>query len=210
MKKRAVDTKPKNNRYNLAQVNFVLVCLILACNLYVLILPIIPTIILRNNRHKLKAVACIPYKTYTDTKSSANTIRKDIPSDSRLVIPSLGLDEHIYEGSSPYLVNKGVWARPKGSTPPKGGNTVLVGHRFTYNGPATFYSLDKVAVNDKILIYWGGEEYDYTVRESKVVAATAVDIESATKTPRLTIYTCTPLWSAKDRLVLIATPSEAL
>ena len=196
--------------FSFKRINFILVCLILASNIYVLILPIIPELALHNNRQKLKGVAGIPYKTKTDSQLAVNQKRKDIPSDNRLVIPSLGLDEHIYDGASQYLVNKGVWARPNGSIPPKGGNTVLVGHRFTYSGPATFYSLDKVSVNDKILIYWGGVEYNYTVRESKVVAATAVEIENATKTPRLTIYTCTPLWSAKDRLVLIATPTEAI
>jgi sortase A len=129
-----------------------------------------------------------------------------MPADNRLVIPKIALDQHIYIGKSQYLVNKGPWARPNTSTPPKGGNTVIVGHRFTYSGPATFYSLDKVAAGDTVVLYWHGKEYDYKVARKEVVPATAIEIERPTKDSQLTLYTCTPLWSAKDRLVIIAKP----
>lgn len=156
--------------------------------------------------HQAQANAGLPYQSQLAKGSMG---RKDIPTDSRLVIPKIALDQHIYEGTSPYLVNKGVWARPNTSTPPKGSNTVLVGHRFTYDGPATFYNLDKVAVGDPIVVYWRGKEYDYKVSETKVVPPTAIDVEAPTKDPQLTIYTCTPLWSAKNRLVVVAKPIKA-
>lgn len=186
------------------RINIALVALIVGINLYILSAPFLPQLQLWLNQRRAKAVSGLPYKTQLDTGSSVNDTRADIPQDNRLIIPRLALNEHIYEGSSPYLVNKGVWALPKASTPPMGGNTVLVGHRFTYDGPATFYSLDKVKTGDRIVIYWQSKEFDYQVTSVKVVPATATEIEEPTSEPQLTIYTCTPLWSAKDRLVVVA------
>ena len=83
---------------------------------------------------------------------------------------------------------------------------MLVGHRFTYDGPATFYSLDKVSIGDNIVVYWSSREYDYRVESIKVVPPTAIEVEAPTKDAQLTIYTCTPLWSAKNRLVIVSKP----
>jgi len=187
------------------RVNLALVLAIVGINLYVVTAPMMPQLSLWLHKQHAKSVAGLPYKT--KLASTATTVqRAPIPTDNRLVIPALALDQHVWVGTSPYLVNKGVWARPNTSTPPKGGNTVLVGHRFTYDGPATFYSLDKVAVGDTIVLYWQGKEYDYRVSQTKVVPPTAVEVEAPTAQPQLTIYTCTPLWSAKNRLVVIAMP----
>lgn len=197
------------HEFSYKHLNRLLLALIIVINSYILLLPLLPKIQLVLHKNKLKAVSGLPYKTNLDS-GSTNNKRAEIPKDERLVIPKIALDEKIYQGDSQYLVNKGIWARPKTSTPPKDSNTVLVGHRFTYDGPATLYNLDKVAVGDKIVVYWGGKEYDYEVSETKVVAASAVEIEQASPNPKLTIYTCTPLWSAKDRLVVIATPIGAV
>jgi len=48
----------------------------------------------------------------------------------------------------------------------------------------------------------------YTVDRIKQVTATAVEIEAPTARPTLTLYTCTPLWNPKDRLVVTATLQE--
>lgn len=188
----------------LPQVNLLLIFLILSMNFYVLAAPIIPKFTLWLHQRRLKSVSGLPYTTQLDTSSPASSSRASIPTDDRVVIPKIALDEHIYEGTSKYLINKGVWARPKTSTPPKGSNTVLVGHRFTYDGPQTFYNLDKLRVNDDIVLYWGGKEFDYSVTGIDIVPPTATEIENPTDQPRLTLYTCTPIWSAKNRLVVYA------
>jgi|SRR3989344_350100 len=197
-----IEDKPRSR---LKYANWLLVFLIIAINSYVLLSPLVPQFELWWRKQQTKAVGGLPYKTSLE---SGNNNRKDIPSDNRVVIPKIALDEQIWQGSSPKLLNKGVWARPATSTPPDGSNTVLTGHRFTYDGPATFYSLDKVVKGDKIVLYWQGKEYDYTVTETKVVPPEAIEIEKATKDKQLTVYTCTPLWSAKNRLVVVAKLDE--
>lgn len=124
-----------------------------------------------------------------------------------LVIPKIALDTPIFEGPTVATANKGVWHRPK-SAKPGNSNTVLAGHRFTYTQPkGIFYNLDKLATGDRIALFWNGMTYTYTVHNTKVVPPSDTDIEQPTATETLTLYTCTPLWSAKNRLVVTAVRS---
>lgn len=118
------------------------------------------------------------------------------------------LQQPIHEGDKAAL-NKGVWHTPLSSAPDKGGNVVLTGHRFTYGGPAVFYHLDKVKQGDEIVLYWHKQKYRYQVEQVLVVPPSAAEVIAPTGQPRLTIYTCTPLVTAKNRLVIQAKPLEA-
>lgn len=128
-----------------------------------------------------------------------------IPKDNRLVIPSIDLDQPIYEGQSIYTVNKGVWIRPNASTPDHGSNTVMVGHRLTYTNPrGVFYFLDKIQLGDPIEVDWHGQAYIYKARQIVEASPQDTSVEAPSSSAELTLYTCTPLWSLKDRLVVIA------
>ena len=186
----------------LTNVNRLLIVLIVLINGYILVLPVLPQIDFWHRQQQAKALAGLPYKTVL---THDNKTRASIPTDNRLVIPALAINEHIYTGESPYLVNKGVWSKPNASTPPQGSNTVLVAHRFTYSGKSIFYYLNKLNPGDKVVVYWQGKEYDYTIKSSSVVPATQVSVEDPTKQAELTLYTCTPLWHPVDRLVYVAT-----
>ena len=189
-------------------VNWFLVFLILTINGYVLLSPLLPQIELWWRKRQSQGVGGLPYQTRLDGDSDKNNKRGEVPKDARLVIPKLALNEHIWQGDNRWLLNKGPWLRPKTSTPPNGSNTVVTGHRFTYDGPSTFYSLDKLGKGDKVVVYWDSQEYDYTITETKVVPPKALEVEEPTTEKILTLYTCTPLWSAKDRLVVVAKLDE--
>lgn len=150
-----------------------------------------------------------PIKSVVPARAVVIQPPKSAPAQTDgLRIPRLSLDEVIYQGDI-YSLNKGVWHIPYTSTPDKGGNTVLVGHRFTYAGPAVFYHLDKLQKYDHIGVWWQHKLYEYEVFNIMVVSPETVSVEANTKDPRLTLYTCTPLWSAKDRLVVQAKLLEA-
>lgn len=127
-----------------------------------------------------------------------------IAADPTLIVPRLGMKELIHTGATTAELSKGVWLLPKTSTPDKQSNTVIVGHRFTYAGPAVFYFLDKVKLHDQILVDWQHKEYTYRVEKIEVVPPTQVSVQAPTDKPTLTLYTCTPLITAKNRLVIIA------
>lgn len=151
-----------------------------------------------------------PVKAVVAQKESpaASPPDEQVVQGDKLFIPGLDMEETIRGGGIGAL-SKGVWKLPHTSTPDKGGNTVLVGHRFTYKVQSVFYHLDKVKIDDPITLHWQGKVYEYKVSEIKVVPASEISVEDNTKEPQLTIYTCTPLWSVKNRLVLIAKPLEA-
>lgn len=130
---------------------------------------------------------------------------KPIPKDNWLVIPSIGVNMKILEGPNEKTLDRGgIWHIPNTSNPTLGSNTVLSGHRWMYLPPSsrTLYLLDKVAIGEPIIVYWQGVEYDYRVARRDVVNPNRVDILNATAQPQLTIFTCTPLFSTKQRLVL--------
>lgn len=131
-----------------------------------------------------------------------------IPAENTLVIPKMKLQETIHESRDMSALRKGIWHRPRSSTPDLGGNTVLTGHRFTYGGPAVLYMLDVVQPGDEITIYWQKKRYDYRVERVLVVPPNSKEVENFTEEPLLTVYSCTPLLTARNRLVVQAKPIQ--
>lgn len=183
------------------QLNNFLSLVVVVLSVYILIWPLLPAIGWRLSHYK---------KQPTPTQLSATILAKpkdqNVLKANTLVVPRMDLSQEIHEGSNNFTLEKGAWRRPKTSSPDIGGNTVIVGHRFSYSSIGTFYHLDKIQVDDLIVVYWQGKQYDYKVASSAVVPATQLSVEENTKEPQLTLYTCTPLWSFKDRLVIVAKP----
>jgi LPXTG-site transpeptidase (sortase) family protein len=130
-----------------------------------------------------------------------------IPTDNRLVVPKIGVDIPITEGNDETALYNGAWRIPYTSTPPEGSNTVLSAHRFQYTaGPMTFFLLPKLEPNDTFIVYWQGEEFDYVVKEKKVVHFTDAGVLKGSDTEQVTLFTCTPVYqrSSEWRLVIIA------
>ena len=139
---------------------------------------------------------------------AAKAPAKKIP-DNRIIIKKIGVEAPLVESkNSKTALLKGMWRVPTTSQPDKGGNTVITGHRWYKKPPnkATFYNLDKLKKNDEITVVWYGVKYNYRVSEIKIVDPYAVSIMDPTKDKTLTLFTCTPLYSTKSRLVVIAKP----
>jgi LPXTG-site transpeptidase (sortase) family protein len=130
------------------------------------------------------------------------------PTENSLYIPALALHETIFDGSSATTLRKGVWHIPKTSSPDQGSNTVLAAHRHTKSGPGVFYNLDKLKTGNQLFVFWDKQRYQYVVTSIRVVPPTEVSVQAPSKTNILTLYTCTPLWSFKDRLVVRAELKE--
>lgn len=182
------------------RINNVLLALIIAINGYVIAAPLWPGISYKAQSHsqrprlqaKLRPAMSAPPK----------------PQGNRLVVPAMLLDQPVLEGpvAQQYKVlDRGIWRWPKGSTPDQAGNTVLIGHRFTYTNPrGVFYFLNKVRLGDEIGLWWSGREYLYKVSSIRQVPPSDTAIEDPADQPQLTLFTCTPLWLPKNRLVVVA------
>jgi LPXTG-site transpeptidase (sortase) family protein len=94
----------------------------------------------------------------------------------------------------------GIWYLPWSNV----NSPVLTAHRFTYLPPYTmpFYHLDKVEVGDSIKYVNGGVEYEYVVENIMVVESSEVGVEEGDP-GKITLYTCTPLWTSSKRLVIV-------
>ena len=124
-----------------------------------------------------------------------------------LRIPKLGLDKVVVEGTDVSSLRKGPGHQP-GTAPLGGpGNAVIGGHRTTYGAP--FYRLDELRPGDEITVQVPTGEVRYTVTSSEVVEPTDVWILDPTPDDRLTLFTCTPRFSAAQRLVVTASLDNA-
>ncbi len=123
----------------------------------------------------------------------------------RLVIEKAGINLALIQSQSSGALWKGGWVFPNTSTPDKGGNTVIFGHRFRYLPPIsnTLYSLDKVNIGDKFSVTWRGINYQYVVSGRNVIDPTDLSVLNPTSDSRITIVTCFPLFSSKQRLVIV-------
>lgn len=193
----------------LSRINTFLLVAIILINGYVIALPVMPGVLFWWQNRDGKQTSQLEKKIEALASTANNSDSDKRPTDNRLIIPSMAFDQPILEGKTARTLNSGLWRKPSSSTPLKGDNTVLIGHRLTYTNPrGTLYHLDKVKNGDQIGVWWEGKMHSYTVTEVKVVKATEIAIEQASEDDRLTIYTCTPLWLPKDRLVVIAKPEK--
>lgn len=193
----------------LARANNLLLALIIAINGYVIAAPMLPAAMFGWQSHhgsRQQLSRELQPLTGTSGKPAPDTAAANQPN--HVVIPSMLLDQPILEGpvAQTYkILDRGIWRWPRGSSPDRGGNTVLIGHRFTYTNPrGVFYYLNKVKLNDQIGVFWQHKEYLYKVVSVQQVTPDDTAIEANTTNPELTLFTCTPLWLPKDRLVVVA------
>ena len=123
----------------------------------------------------------------------------------KLVIAGVNINMPVFLGDTEKTLNKGGWLFPTTSRPELGSNTVIFGHRYMYRPPKsnTFWNLDKVKVGDEMVLFWKGKEYKYKISETKIVEPTNLSVIQRTSDSRLTVITCTPLFTTKQRLVVI-------
>lgn len=143
--------------------------------------------------------------------SDAHVQKKQIPDDNRLIIPKIGVNIPIVEGSDESALQAGAWRHPNTAIPGEKGNMAISSHRFQFLPPSvrTLYLLDQVEINDDIIIYWEGKEYNYVADTIKIVDPSAVEYIEKGDEEMLTIYTCTPLFTQDSRLVVIAKISQS-
>ena len=122
---------------------------------------------------------------------------------AQIVIPSLGVDEIVVEGTAPTDTMRGPGHLAATPLPGQYGNVVLIGRRTSFGG--AFGDLDRLDNGDPIRMRGGLGSFTYVVRE--VVRAGAGDVTPfATRAGRntLTLVTADADWSAENRLVVVA------
>jgi sortase A len=117
-------------------------------------------------------------------------------------IPKIGVNMVVVEGTDAEQLRSGPGHYPGTPLPGGAGNVAIAGHRTTYLHP--FYNLDELAPGDPVDILTVQGRFAYQVVSSRSVDPTDVAVVAPTTTPMLTLTTCTPRYSASQRLVVQA------
>ncbi len=119
---------------------------------------------------------------------------------------------NVVEGVRRRDLKTGAGHMPWTPLPGQPGNAVISGHRTTYGAP--FHELDVLVPGDRIEVDTALGTHVYEVREAIIVKATDVWVTEPREGAWLTLTTCHPKFSARQRLVvfaeLVAGPNAAV
>jgi sortase A len=119
-----------------------------------------------------------------------------------LEIPRLGMSSVVLEGDDAAALLFGVGHLADTPLPWQGGNSVFAAHRDTF-----FRPLAGIRRHDVIRFSTSDAEFEYVVKELKVVKPTELAVLDATPSPTLTLITCFPfdyVGQAPDRFIVKA------
>jgi sortase A len=121
---------------------------------------------------------------------------------ARIRIPKIGVDSVVVAGVDREDLRNGPGLMPGTAFPGTPGNTFIAGHRTTYG--AEFNRIDELTPGDVIIVTTPVGKRRYKVRSSQIVTPKMYEVALPTEDNRLTLSTCTPKFSAKERLIVVA------
>jgi LPXTG-site transpeptidase (sortase) family protein len=121
---------------------------------------------------------------------------------ARIQIAKIALDAFVVEGTDPAQLDKGPGHYADTPLPGERGNVGIAGHR-TMHGHV-FRRLDELKPGDEIVTVTGSSRSVYRVVSVRVVDKADWSVVDPFNGYRLTLTTCHPVGSAKQRLVVTA------
>ena len=122
---------------------------------------------------------------------------------TRIKIPAIGVDVVVVEGTTMSALRAGAGHYPQTPLPCEPGNVAIAGHRTTYGKP--FHNLDRLKPGDTITLETPIGSCTYEMMAAPfIVAPSETRVIDATPVPTLTLTTCHPKGSARQRLVVQA------
>lgn len=125
---------------------------------------------------------------------------------TRIMIPAMGTDTIVVEGTSAKALNTGAGHYPNTPLPGEPGNVAIAGHRTTYGKP--FANLEILKEGDKVILETPFAKHTYEVisgfgghKNPWVVAANDWTVAEQAPESMLTLTTCHPKGSDRQRLV---------
>jgi sortase A len=132
------------------------------------------------------------------------SVRRPIQITGSIHIPKIGLDADLRDQITQESIDLGPSHWPGTAAPGGFGNAVVAGHRSSHSAP--FHDLGELTTGDSIVLIDGlGHPFTYTVTDMFVVNPDAMWITEQRPGHTLTIFTCHPIGSSAQRLVVRAT-----
>ena len=145
-----------------------------------------------------ESIISIATKTLTNQAAKAEFLPDVV---GRLTILSANINHYVVFGATNKKLEYGPGYILGTSLPGSGGNFAIAGHRTTYGAP--FGNLDRVQVGETIIFQTNTNQYKYQVIDIKIVSPEDNYVLENYGDDRITLTTCHPKFSAKQRLVVI-------
>jgi sortase A len=120
----------------------------------------------------------------------------------RLLIPEIGADFVVVDGTSSGALRKGPGLFPSNPWPGGRGTTAIAGHRTTYAAP--FRDVDDLRRGDEIEVRMPYGSFFYEVERTRIVQPDDVWVLDRVSYDRLVLSACHPLYSAAQRIIVFA------
>jgi sortase A len=141
----------------------------------------------------------------TTPTTTSTTVPTPVPAGEAVAlieIPKIGVNKAVVNGVGVPDLKKGPGHYPDTPLPGEAGNAAIAGHRTTYGAP--FNRLDELKPGDQILVATRTGKFRYQVDTSIVVKPTEIAVLNPTRDNRLTLTTCNPKYSARQRLIVVS------
>lgn len=132
---------------------------------------------------------------------------------ARIIIPAIDLDEIVVAGIEVEDLRKGPGHYDNTPLPGQPGNAAIAGHRTTYGAP--FGQIAELAPGDEIIVETLQGRFVYRVQPGsavagrslghRIVAPTALEVLDDYGDNRLTLTSCHPKYSSRQRIIVQAT-----
>ena len=128
---------------------------------------------------------------------------------ARIQIPVIGVDQYVVSGTNATDLSKGPGHYIGTAVPGQAGNVAIAGHRTTHGAP--FNRLGQLVKGNQIyLTTTSGEHLTYVVSGTpQAVSPSDVAVLNYFGDNRITLTTCTPEFSAAQRLIAVGTLKES-
>ena len=145
-----------------------------------------------------ESIISIATKTLTNQAAKAEFLPDVV---GRLTILSANINHYVVFGATSKKLEYGPGYILGTSLPGTGGNFAVAGHRTTYGAP--FGNLDRVQIGETIIFQTNTNQYKYKIIEVKIVSPEDNYVLQNYGDDRITLTTCHPKFSAKQRLIVI-------
>ena len=150
--------------------------------------------------------------TTTQPDETTTTTLADLPpvepgeALARIENPAIGLDKIVVEGVGRGDLRKGPGHYPDTPLPGQPGNAAIAGHRTTYGAP--FNRIDELGDGDEIIVTTPQGRFVYEFAAQEIVDPSEVSVLEDKGDDRLTLTSCHPKYSARQRIIVTATLAD--
>ena len=128
---------------------------------------------------------------------------------ARIELPRIGIDKIVVAGVEKNDLKKGPGHYPETPMPGQLGNAAIAGHRTTFGQP--FFDIDKMQTGDEIVVTTVAGRFVYRVTGQEIVSPSDYQVIATTDPTRatLTLTSCHPKYTARERIIVYAELDEA-